>query len=640
MLLFLSFSIQVSARDVGAPNIDFSEGNFNGWTMETGNYYRQADSTCTYEWTNVVTRENNRFRLINSAIPTYDSIVSCDGFWQNPFSDGAMTLRIGRPKATEGQGSSKAAAERATYKFVVTDESKALILNFACVLHDPAEGSGKHSGDQIPQFEMNVEFKSPDGVVSTEACASFATTANKTATYLKKPTSPCIYSTQSDKLDEYPYLPWTSTIYDLTNKVGYEVTVTFKTHDCLRVPKTGRNQKEGAGGHEAYGYFYVETTDLKLDVNNCESSGENATIKAPKGFAHYEWKVDGNDSPIFLFTGKDSSEVEIDRRLMTSNSRYTCTMRGELASCSSITLETELLPVLVIPDMKATVGCSGNVEFENRSTLNTTDDELWKYNWDFGDGHNSAKENTSHKYSGYGNYTVKLTAVTKHGCSGTDSFNVTVPDYPTVIIDGHNTVCKGETIELFAQNIDFQTSKITWMDSSKTVISNDTSAKVTIENSSWFYVHVVDERSCGYDDSLYITRVLTPNIKLSATKDTVCSGDSTRLMVSSLVSCTYDWEGGISGSRLQVIPTVTQTFKCTAISLNYGCKTEDSIKIHVNPSPIVDLWTPDELCSGERATIYGMGAESYEWDLGADPITGQDVIYSGPSMDIQPYSDT
>lgn len=651
LLLFLLFSVKVSARSAGAPNIDFSEGNLNGWTLETGDFYRKADSTCTYEWKEEVTNLSGfvvgkeRFKLINAAISSYDPIIACDEFMQNPFSDGAITMRIGVPgykTGAEGNSTKKAAAERATYKFVVNEESKALILNFACVLHDPVNKGARaeHSGEQIPHFGMKVEFKSPSGVVSTEACATFESTANKTASYLKQPTVPCAHSSDKNGLDEYAYLPWTSTIYDLTDKIGYEVTITFETHDCLRVPTTGRDQTEGAGGHEAYGYFYVETTDLVLDVNNCESSGENATIKAPKGFAHYEWKVDGNDSPMFLFTGKDSSEVEVDRRLMTSNSSYTCTMRGALETCSPITLETKLLPVSVNPDMVSKVGCSGYVEFTNASTLNTTDDELFKYNWDFGDGHNSVVENPTHKFSKAGKYKVKLMAATKHGCSGVDSFNVTVPEYPTVIIDGADEACQGETIELVTQNIDTINSKITWMDSSKTIISNDLSIKVKIENSSWYYVHVVDEFSCGYDDSLYINRLLMPNLRLNATKDTVCSGDSTRLTASSLVSCTYSWTGGKTGSRVNVIPTETSTYMCEAISINSGCKTKDSIKIHVNPSPIVDLMAPDELCSGEKSKVYGIGAESYEWDLGADPVTGQDVIYSGPSMDIQPYSDT
>lgn len=404
-LLCLLFSFKASASDVGAPNIDFSKGDFSGWTMETGIFYRKPDSTVAYEWQTVEAQTNDRFHLINSAISTDDPIVSCDDLKENPFSDGAITMRIGAPGygvGAEGDKTDNAAAERATYTFVVTEESKALILNFACVLHDPtiassakpgghaggggaagggpggggaagggpgAAGGGpggggpdkkpapqqntgaEHMGDQIPHFGFEVDFKSPDGNIATESCAKFESTANASATYLKQP-SDCAYSMQSSSLTEYAYLPWTSTIYDLTDKVGYEVTITFQTHDCLRVV----NGSEGAGGHEAYGYFYAETTDLKLEVNNCESSGGNATIKAPKGFAHYDWRVDGNESPMFLFTGQDSSEVEIDRRLMTSNSKYTCTMRGELESCSSITLETELVPVSVTPKMSYSVG--------------------------------------------------------------------------------------------------------------------------------------------------------------------------------------------------------------------------------------------------------------------------------------------
>ena len=86
LLLFLLFSIQVSARDVGAPNIDFSKGNLSGWTLETGSFYRKADSTCTYEWTDQVSQSNKRFSLINSAISDDDPIVKCDDFKENPFS--------------------------------------------------------------------------------------------------------------------------------------------------------------------------------------------------------------------------------------------------------------------------------------------------------------------------------------------------------------------------------------------------------------------------------------------------------------------------------------------------------------------------------------------------------------------------
>lgn len=646
-LLSVFFCIKVSANDAGAPNIDFSKGDLSGWTLQTGSYYRGADGNTTYEWTSVETTESERFKKINTAISDYDPIIYCDEFFQNPFKNGAIPMRIGKPKysdGAEGNGTKKAAAEKASYTFTVTDEAQALIVNFACVLIDPVvENAGKktsdHKGDQMPFFGMSVQFKSPSGVMDSEPCAIFESNANKNATYLKTPTTHCDGSKDHDLLSQYSYLPWTSTVYNLADKVGYEVTVTFTNHDCLRHTGTGNSQVEGAGGHEAYGYFYCETTDLKLDVNNCESSGENATIKAPKGFASYEWLVDGLDSPMIIYTSDDHSEVEIDRRLMTSNSTYKCILRGELDNCGAIELTTSLTPVSVTPDMTPTIGCGGMVEFTNKSTLNTTDDELFKYNWDFADGHNAVVENPTHKFASAGNYKVKLTAVTKNGCAGVDSFNVTVPDYPTVIIDGADTVCQGASVELFAQNIS-TASSVTWLDSSKSVISTDRVTEVKIDNSSWFYVHVEDEFSCGYDDSLYITRVLMPNIKLKASKDTVCALDSLTLYASSLVTCNYAWSNGTKGSRVQVSPSETHTYKCSAISLDFGCKTDDSITINVKPSPTIGLVAPDELCSGETAIIYGEGGVDYEWDLGTDPISGQSVIYSGKTMEVKPFNDT
>lgn len=665
LLFILMFPYKVSARDVGAPNIDFSKGNFDGWVMQTGKYYRKPDSTVAYLWKTVETQSSERFHLVNSTEPLDDPIVSCDDFKENPFTGGAMTMRIGSPGygvGAEGNGSDSAGAERATYKFVVTKESRALILNFACVLHDPTDNnnatapqqparpgqkpnnnrvSSEHSGDQIPHFEMNVEFKSPDGTLSTESCAHFASTANKNATYLKQP-SDCDYTTATKPLSEYAYLPWTSSIYDLEDKIGDTVTITFQTHDCLRFV----NNIEGAGGHEAYGYFYAQTTDLKLDIHNCESSGENAIIRAPKGFAHYDWRIKNGDNYVedacFICTSADSSEVEIKRELMKGNSIYACIMRGELESCKPIILETELTPIKVTPKFDYKIECGGLVTFENKSEINNTDeDELFKYSWKFGDDNYSVAEQPIHKFARDGGYWVSLTAETKNGCSSTDSVLVKVPKYPWFIIKQTGPVCQGESVTLYAQDVVDETYSITWFDSEKNVISQKKTADVVIENSTMFYATVKDSNSCTYDDSIYINRVIVPDISLKASPDTVCSGDASSLYVqNNLSSCEYTWSNSATGENIKVYPVVTQTYKCTVKESSTGCTTSDSIVVYVNPSPVVGAFGPDELCSGEMAWVYGTGAENYEWNLGVDPSTGQNIIRSGDSMKIQPFSDT
>lgn len=329
----------VECVDLNTSNIDFSKGTFEGWTMQTGNYYRLPDSTMTYDWTDTINASCDRFELISPVLSTFDPIIACDEFYSNPFED-SYTLRIGVPDiaGAEGNRTKYAAAENAKYTFTVNEENKALIVNFACVLHDNIKESldsvMSHTQDQLPYFGMNVEMKSPSGETTTDSCGIFESSSSNN-TFMIEATTDCPWSVAFGKLNQYSYMPWSSVVYDLTDKIGYEVTVSFTTHDCLRV----QSNIEGAASHEAYGYFNVKTADLKLDVDN---SGENPIVKAPEGFAHYEWSVNGNESTVFTYLNADSSMVEVDRNLIVEGAVYTCTLSGSMESCSAISLSTEL----------------------------------------------------------------------------------------------------------------------------------------------------------------------------------------------------------------------------------------------------------------------------------------------------------
>ena len=72
-----------------------------------------------------------------------------------------------------------------------------------------------------------------------------------------------------------------------------------------------------------------------------------------------------------------------------------------------------------------------NVQFTDTSSNNPT-----SWSWDFGDGATSAEQSPSHTYTGYGDYTVKLT-VTNFGGSNT----LTKTDYITIPFSISGTVC-------------------------------------------------------------------------------------------------------------------------------------------------------------------------------------------------------
>lgn len=305
-VLLSSFS--VSAVETGAANIDFSEGTFEGWKMETGYYYRGEDGVCVYEWNDDVTEPNDRFKLQNFAISKDDPIIVCDGFLTNPFTNGSVTLRIGVPgynKGAETNGELKAAAERSSYSFVVTEKIKELIVDYACVIDDPNDGANKaaeHGEGMNPYFGMNVEFLSPSGELVSVPNSQFDSYSS--LKNMNKPTKPCVYSEMSDRLSDYYYLPWTSVSYDLADKVGYQVTITFQTHDCLKTS----GGKEEAGGHEAYGYFHVETKEVE---NSNIPKLRQSTVEYCEGYGKGKVDLsltegDASDYIIKWWFGKDT----------------------------------------------------------------------------------------------------------------------------------------------------------------------------------------------------------------------------------------------------------------------------------------------------------------------------------------------
>ncbi len=264
-------AIMLSSVNAENTNIGFKEGNFSGWKMETGDYYRSTDGTVAYEWKGIVTEPNDRFTLINSAFSIDDPIIACDDFMENPFSDGSITLKIGASGynvGAEGNKTDFAAAERAAYTFTVTEESSLLTLNYACVINDgSADSPSKHQKDQQPYFGWNITYKSPDGVVSTDSDLLFNSNDENTFVLMQTPTKQCPFSNAYKSLEDYRYLPWTTKVCDFTDKVGYEVTITFLTHDCLLSSSTSN---EKAGGHEAYGYFHVKTAESSSSVEKQE----------------------------------------------------------------------------------------------------------------------------------------------------------------------------------------------------------------------------------------------------------------------------------------------------------------------------------------------------------------------------------
>ncbi len=89
------------------------------------------------------------------------------------------------------------------------------------------------------------------------------------------------------------------------------------------------------------------------------------------------------------------------------------------------------------------------------------------------------------------------------------------------------------------------------------------------------------------------------------------------------VGNTYLWSNGDSTESITVMPTTTTTYSVTVTNAA-GCYSVDSVTIHVNPTPVVNLGPNTTFCNTESLTLdAGAGFASYLW---SDLSTGQTLV--------------
>ncbi|MBI5218938.1 MAG: PKD domain-containing protein [Bacteroidia bacterium] len=116
------------------------------------------------------------------------------------------------------------------------------------------------------------------------------------------------------------------------------------------------------------------------------------------------------------------------------------------------------------------------VPFTNSSHCNTTFDNISSYIWTFGDGGTSILQNPTHTYTQPGNFWVRLTITTAHGCTAKDSLivNVGSHQHPGFVLDNY-IICAQDTIKFTNTSTDRDTiDYYNWSSSSPVIFGSDT----------------------------------------------------------------------------------------------------------------------------------------------------------------------
>jgi len=263
-VFFLLFLIVEKVKAQDCPrNIDFEQGNFNGWTCYVGS-------------TAAINGQNQISLFSSGPIPNRHTMYSrpVDGGTVDQFGNFPVLCPNGSGHSVRlGNNLGGTEAEGISYTFTIPSNRNtySLIYHYAVVFQDP-----NHAPYQQPRLELTVTNLDDDEVIN---CSSFTFFPNGS------PLPGFFLSGQTDSVDVW-CKNWTPVTINLNGLAGKTIRLFFKTADC-----TFRRH---------FGYAYI-------DVNSeCSSEFVGATycpddtavsVNAPYGYASYTW-YDTNFSQI------------------------------------------------------------------------------------------------------------------------------------------------------------------------------------------------------------------------------------------------------------------------------------------------------------------------------------------------------
>ncbi|HXK91410.1 MAG TPA: hypothetical protein PLA75_04980, partial [Bacteroidales bacterium] len=243
-------------------NLDFEEGNFTGWTCQTGiNYGYPAGS-----WTGSLPVAN-RHTIETGGTDPYG------GFPKVAPGGGTYSVRLGN----NGTGRQ---AERIIFSFIVGPTDTNFIYKYAVVFQDP-----NHPVVQQPYFELKI-LNSQNQVIH---CGQQHYTAASNIPGF-------IYAG-----NDVWYKPWTTVGIRLADYVGQPVTVVVTNADC------------SLGAHFGYGYvdFICPQNMVAQAINFCEyDSSAILTVPNISPGATYVWST-GETTPTITINPQNFNDSTI-----------------------------------------------------------------------------------------------------------------------------------------------------------------------------------------------------------------------------------------------------------------------------------------------------------------------------------------
>jgi len=188
---------------------------------------------------------------------------------------------------------------------------------------------------------------------------------------------------------------------------------------------------------------------------------------------------------------------------------------------------------------------------------------------------------------------------------------------PIAVIPLDTDICMGGSVILKASGAD---SSYTWSPTSG--LSSATGAMViaTPTINIKYTVLGADSSGCAGTATATINVHPIPSVLLNPRVDSICPGDSARIMAFGSASYTWFPSSGLSCNNCfnpNVSPSAPTTYTVVGVS-SFGCTDTAKILIKINPLPNAAIIpTSNTICFGDSTTLTATGGGSYLWSNNA-----------------------
>ena len=333
------------------------------------------------------------------------------------------------------------------------------------------------------------------------------------------------------------------------------------------------------------------------NISICSGKTGNIGSSPISGYS-YSW------SPSIGLSNSTVSNPSVTLTNSTSNPiKYNYILSVTYNGCTShdtVEVTVNPLPSVSISPNNATI-CYGDTIELTASGANT-------YKW-------STNETTSKiKVSPTSSTTYSVVGTNNYGCENTATKTVTVNPLPTITFNPSNpAICYGGSISISVSGANYYT----W--TPNTGLTNTSSSTVTanpLTTTTYTVTATNSSTGCKNNKNITVTVYNPPNVSASASKTTICKGDST--ILSAYGANSYSWSpysslSSPSGASVVAKPTSNTTYMVIGTNAN-NCSDTDYISITVNQLPSISISSnKNAICIGDSVFLSASGGISYSW---------------------------